>query len=353
MAGSVDRTPSSRRLSVTSRHVAKLAGVSQSTVSRALAGDRRITPATRELVERTAREAGYVPDALGRSLAKRSTASVGIVASDLTNPYYPHLLSPVTAELEKAGYRPVLYMAREDEGDLFASMGNGSIDGAVLTTSSVNSRLPRLLAQRGIPFVLINRDVDDIDTDRCLVDNRAGARELAVRLFELGHRQFACLAGPLEYSTGRDRERGFGEGLVACGLRFDPALIIRGGFSYESGFSSMLSLLDSGLQVSAVFCANDVIALGAFDAAVQRDVRVPEQLTLVGFDDIPMAAWQVFQLSTVRQDTEQMGRIGVRLLLDRIGDPDREPRDVRLVPRLVLRGTHGPPPARTASWLAR
>ncbi len=342
-----------REKKVTSRQIAELAGVSQSTVSRALAGDRRITTATRENVERIAREAGYVPDALGRNLARRSTASIGVVVSDLTNPYYPHLLSPVTAEIERAEYRPVLYLAREDESELFPSMGNGSIDGAVLTTSALQSGLPTLLAARGVPFVLINRDVEGVAGDRCLVDNRGGGRALALELLAMGHREFACVAGPRTLSTSRDREQGFVEGLAERGIRLDRALTARGGFSYESGFENMCQLLDGGRPFSAVFCGNDVIALGAFDAAKSRGVDIPHDLSLVGFDDIPMAAWKVFDLTTMRQDTEQMGRIGVRLLLDRIAEPNLDFRDVRLVPRMIQRGTHAVPPARTAPWSRR
>jgi LacI family transcriptional regulator len=327
-----------------------MAGVSQSTVSRALAGDKRITDTTKALVERAARDAGYVPHALGRSLARRSTASIGIVIGDLANPYYPYLLSPITEAIEAAGYRPILFLAQSDEKAVFMGMANGSIDGAVITTSSVTSELPLMLADRHVPVVLINRDVDGLEIDRCLVDNVGGGLSLAHELVALGHREIALIMGPREYSTSRDRERGFAEGLAESGITMNEDLVWRGAFTYESGYEGMQRLFDSGRSFSAVFCANDVIALGAYNAALARHVSVPGNLTLVGFDDIPLASWDAFQLTTMRYDAVQMGQIGVRLVLERIASPDLAARSVRLVPQLTLRHTHGPPRDWPAPW---
>jgi LacI family transcriptional regulator len=198
----------------------------------------------------------------------------------------------------------------------------------------------------GFPFVLLNREVDDAPGDVCVVDNVAGGRLAAAELLRLGHREIGALFGPPTTSTGRDREAGFRAALVEHGITLPPERRRRGPFDFDFGHDAALELLETA--PTAIFAANDVVAIGAFNALRSRDVRLPDDLTLIGFDDIALAAWSVFELTTVRQDIDAMVQRSAAMLLQRIAGragPLPPPRRVVLPPTLVERATHGPPPA--------
>ncbi len=326
---------------ITSHDVARLAGVSQPTVSRALRGDPRVSVTTREKVARAASTLGYVRSEAGRGLVTRASFRVGVVVADLANPFYPHLIGPLHDELGALGYRTMVFTERPDEPIAAEQLLDGAIDGVVLATSTVGSPLPVELARRGLPFVFLNRD-SGAPGDASVVDNALGGALVAARMVELGHRRIAGVFGPSNTSTGRDRELGFRRVLAEAGLDPPPALTRRGPFSFEVGESAMTELLRADVRPTAVFCGNDVVAFGALDAARRAGVSVPEEMSVVGFDDIPMASWEAFRLTTVGHDLRGMAASAARLLVDRIaggGPPSR----VVLRPRLVERATLTPP----------
>lgn len=187
--------------------------------------------------------------------------------------------------------------------------------------------------------MLLNRIVDGVDADSCSVDNFAGGGDVAAAMLDCGHRQIGAIFGPPETSTGRDREAGFRHALAERDAPLDRAFARRGRFSFEDGHRHMLHLLRRRTRPSAVFCGNDVIALGAMNAALGRGVAVPEELSLVGFDDIAMARWEAFRMTTVRQDIRRMGQTAIDLLFARLEDPSRAPQRVVLPGKLVHRST--------------
>ncbi|WP_326824332.1 LacI family DNA-binding transcriptional regulator [Streptosporangium sp. NBC_01756] len=328
---------------VTSREVARLAGVSQPTVSRALRGDLRVSAETRRRVLEAAAALDYVPSEIGRSLSTRATRRVGMLVTDLTNPFYPNLLAPLHDELERRGYRMVLFTERQDEISVVERLIDGSIDGVVLTTSLAASGLPYELMRRNRPFVFLNREVYGVEADACVVDNRLGARLAAEKLIQLGHRTIAAIFGPEETTTGREREAGLRESLAEHGVGLPGSLSRRGPFDFATGYRAMTELLREPVRPSAVFCANDVIAIGAYNAAHRAGLSIPADLTIIGFDDISMASWDVFRLTTVRHDLVAMARNAGNLLVDRIELPDRPVRRIVMEPSLTLRHTHAPP----------
>jgi len=325
--------------------VALAAGVSQPTVSRALRDDPRVAAATRERVQRAAERLGYVSSDRGRSLSTRRSGRVAVVVEDLGNPFYLELLAALHDQLEAARLRMVVLTAPRHGDERVERLVDGAIDGAVLTTTLLDSPLPAQLRARRFPFVLLNRVVDAPGMLSCAVDNVAGARLMAEQLLRRGHRRIAAVLGPATTSTGRDRELGFRAALAAQGVSLPDELVRRGDFSHAAGRRGAGELLQRSRRPTAIFCANDVIALGAIDAAVQAGLRVPEQLSIVGFDDIGMAAWSVFELTTVRQGIRPLAAAAVELLLARLADPGIGERRVVLDPELVLRRTLGPPPA--------
>lgn len=330
-------------MGVTSFDVARLAGVSQPTVSRALRDRAGVSAATRKKVREAARALGYVPSQAGRALSTQTTGRIGIVSAELTNPFYPTVLEPLHDALAAAGYRTILITDRGDQPVELEQLLNGSLDGVVLTTTERHSSLPHELARRGVPFVLLNRTVDSTTTDAIVADNRAGAALVADLLVGLGHRYVAAVLGPESTSTGEERHRGFRDRLGELGVPLDPRYVLRRTFSETSGREGLEELASLRPRPTAMFCGNDVIALGACNAARSLRIAVPEDLTIIGFDDIPMAAWDTFALTTVRTDLAAMARTAASLILQRIQAPDGPARTTVLPASIVRRRTDGPP----------
>jgi len=328
---------------VTGFDVARLAGVSQATVSRALRNLPNITPEVRERVARAAAELRYVPHESGRTLSTRITGRIAIVSEALTNPFYPQLLEPLRARLGDRGYRTVLVSDSEDDALTAASLSDGSYDGVMITTAPRQSRLSAELHQRGIPCVLVNRRTEDGSAAACEFDNEAGARAVAELVVALGHSEIGLIAGPQNFSTGAERELGTREALDARGTWVPGRLTRRVPFTAEDGRSAALELLSSGRRPTAIVCGNDDVAFGVLNAAVSLGIRVPDDLTVIGFDDVAMASWDLVSLTTVHCDLDALATEAVDMLLRMLRGERIE--GVRRVPvELVLRGTHAPPP---------
>lgn len=345
----VDRaTPAADRpASVTSHDVARVAGLSQSTVSRALRADPRVAPETRERVLEAAASLGYIPNAMARNLVLRRTRTIGMLVTDISNPYYPNLIGPLHDELAELHYRMVLFTERiEDDGDrkLLEGLIDRGVDGAVLTTSTLDSTVPRELARQGLPFVFLTREVEGIAADAAVVDNALGASLMAAEVVRFGHRRIGAIFGPPNTSTGLNRERGFRAGLTAAGVILADDAVRHGAYVVDAGYAAMHELMSLPDRPTAVACFNDLVAIGALNAAHALGLRVPAEVSITGWDDLPMAAWDICQLTTVRQSMNEMARAAARLLVDRIeGRSGPDPRRVLFEPELVLRATLGPP----------
>lgn len=327
---------------VTSHDVARAAGVSQPTVSRALNGNPKIAESTRRLIREVADRLGYHPDEKGRALATRSTGRVGIVAAELGNPFYPALLQPMHAALAEAGYRTVLLTDPLVKDLDIASLVTGSLDGVVLTTALESSRIPDALSRFGVPYVMVNRTVQGAPADASVADNASGARAVAELLVGLGHRRIAGIFGTEGTSTARIRALAFRDALGEAGIALHPELSRSGRFTEEAGHATFRELMSLPEPPTAVFCGNDVIAFGALNAAREMGVSVPRDVSIIGFDDIPLSRWPVIDLTTVDSGLTAMALGGVELLLARIADPDRPVEERAMPTSLRLRGTHGP-----------
>jgi LacI family transcriptional regulator len=338
----VTATDGDRR--TTSHDVALAAGVSQPTVSRALRGDPSVAETTRQRVLDVAQALGYVPSERGRSLSTRRSGRIGVVVEDLGNPFYFELLDALHDRLERSDNRMVVLTPGRGDPQRLERLVDGSTDGVVLTTTLLDSELPARLLDRRFPFVLLNRIVDDIAVDSCSVANIDGAASIAAALVRHRHHRIGAIFGPSNTSTGRDREIGFCQELDKHGIVLRADSTQRGPFTHETGHRAIGKLLSNRPRPTAVFCANDVIAIGALNGARALGIRVPDELSIVGFDDIAMAAWEVFQLTTVRQDLHAMCNTAIDLLLARITEPDRPPQKHVLQARLVRRATLAPAP---------
>ena len=326
-------------MAITSHDVARLAGVSQPTVSRALRGSTRVAAETRAKVAAAARKLDYRPSDAGRSLRTRETRQVAMVA-DLDNPLYPRLVGPIHDALAGLGYRMVVLAERGDEVATYERLLDRSVDAAILTTTLLRSALPHRLADKAMPFVQLNRTSDLVDADSVTAANADGAAAAARMLLDAGHRRIGALLGPTQTSTARDREAGFRDALSEAGVALPPRWTYRGWFTYQDGADGLRAIMRRADRPTALFCSNDIVAVGALNAAVDAGIHVPGDVSLVGFDDLDVAAWPCFRLSTIHVDHAGMAARAAQLLVARLGAPDsppvREVHPVRPVPRATV-----------------
>lgn len=298
-----------------------------------------MSEATRQKVRLAAADLGYVTSELGRSLATRSTRQVAMVA-DLRNALYPTLVEPLHDRFAQHGLRMVLLAERGDDRATYERVLDRSVDGVVLTTTLIGSSLSKGLLERGLPFVELNRLSRRRKVDGVTADNRGGAIQVAKLLVAEGHRRIAAVFGANEASTSRDREAGFRSALQEAGVELPDALVAHGGFGYGDGERALAALMTGRPRPTAVFCVGDLVAVGAINQARRMGLSVPGDVAIVGFDDIAMANWPSFDLTTARVDLDGMAVAAADVLVSRLGG-DKSPSRTQVFPtELVLRGTH-------------
>jgi LacI family transcriptional regulator len=323
---------------VTSHDVARLAGVSQPTVSRALRDSPKVSADTKERVRRAADALGYVLSETGRALSSGRTHRVGLLLTDLENQFYPHVISPIHHELESLGYQLVLQTESNDTGRVAERLIANSLDGVLLATTTSTSLLPLRLRDRRIPFVYFNRTTEAVEADSATVDPAAGLGELADAITAYGHRRIGAIFGPPNTSTAEQRERALRAALESHGLSIPGRSTVRGPFDFGTGYEGTRTLLETDPAPTVIVCGNDVVALGSLNACRELGVDVPGQVSVVGFDDLPPAGWALVELTTVQFDLDAMARKAGSLLVSRIeGDPEAPWRHEIFPSRLVRR----------------
>jgi len=329
--------------SVTSHDVARLAGVSQATVSRALRPESTVPAATRARVERAAHALGYVPSRLGRSLVTRATGRIAMVA-DLGNPLFSTLLTPIHDALAELGFQTLLFAEHQERMEDVSGLFDRSVDGAILSTAVADSTLPYKLDRHGLPFVYLSRISDVIERDSVSADDRGGAAKVARLLMDLGHREIGAVLGPSNTSTSRDREEGLVQELASAGIPVRREAIVRTDYTTPAGYAAFRRIMDLRPRPTALFCGNDWLAVGVLNGSREMGIEVPKELTVVGFDDLAVASWPVFDLTTVSNPVTENAAEAARLLVRRIRPGSSSAFEHRVAPtELVMRGTHAPP----------
>ncbi len=318
-----DPVAASRR--PTSYDVAQLAGVSQSAVSRCFRPGSSIAPATRQKVLRAARELGYQPNAIASGLITKRSNMVAVLISNLTTLYYPAVLAGLAARLDAEGVR-VLLFALPAEGDVDAALDQVwryRVDGAIAAVRLSAEQLRRFARHR-VPVVLYNRFGEEQAAASVCCDSVGGERMLVDGLLAAGHRRFGIIGGPDDSYVSRQRVEASRARLQEVGIT--PA-ITDGAYDHDSGMAGLRRLMTmSGNQLDAVVCANDLMAVGAIDAAREvYGLDVPRDLSVVGFDGVSPAAWASYRLTTVRQPVGRMTQAAVSMLMERVADPDLPP----------------------------
>lgn len=326
--------------------VARGAGVATSTVSRALSGHPGISAATRAVVQKAAAELGYRLPAQGRKVRKSATRIVGVVIGALHNRFMTVLLEHLHDALREAGYHVTLLIDSMNEAASLQTLRpliDGFLDGLIIATATLDSPVVAELKRRGIPLVLVVRTVDEPGVDTVEIDNCHAAADAARHLYELGHRNIGLVMGPRNTSTSRDRGQGALEWLERQGIAVNALPVLYGDYTSESGYSLTVSLLGRDDPVTAIIAGNDTIAMGVLDAAKRRGVKVPDQLSVIGFDDIPLAGSPLLALTTIRQPVESMARIAARRLVERMQGDLFSPANHDVLPiQLIQRESTGP-----------
>jgi LacI family transcriptional regulator len=332
-------------VAVTSRDVARLAGVSQPTVSRALRDDPRVSNATKRSVREAADLLGYVPSDAGRALSSGRTRRIGLLVTDLENQFYAQIIAPVHLELERMGYQLMLHTETADNETVAERLIANGLDGVILATATVDSVAPVRLRDRGLPFVYFNRTASFVSADATVVSPTAGFAAAASRAVQLGHRRIGAVLGPSNTSTAQSREIALRAALAEHGLTLEQQYVRRGPFDTQSGDEGTTSLLALPSPPTLIFCGNDVVAYGALNAARRAGVAVPEGISIIGFDDLPAASWPIIELSTIAYDFAEMAREAARLVTRRIEHPDAPIAHVEFPTAFIERRTLAPPAA--------
>lgn len=330
--------------------VARRAGVSAMTVSRVINNSGYISQETRERVEQAIAELGYVPNALARSLRFKRTKTLALILTDITNPFFTTIARGVEDVASEHGFSVIFCNtdeSEEDEANYLNVLVQKQVDGVLLVPARSSPDSAAFLRDRGIPFVVLDRHIPDAAVDTVRGDSEGGAYEMVRHLLRLGHRRIAVISGPQAVSTAADRVAGYRRALIEAGLEPDPALIHYGQFTQDSGYRMAQAVLAVSPPPTALLTGNNFIAVGALRALREAGLRVPDDLSLTTFDDLPAAMIVDPFLTVVTQPAYEMGRRATALLLDRLAERGpAQPQEIVLPAELIVRASSGPPPAR-------
>jgi len=326
--------------------VAREAGVSFSTVSRVINNNKHVRPETRERVLNAMMRLGYMVNQQARSLAGGRSQVIGLLVPDVGNGYIGEIIRGVDEELAAAQYELMLYTThrrRTKESVYVATLARGLADGLLLVVPDDPGAYLDSLAQQNFPYVLVDHQGTNEACPAVGATNWQGGYDATTYLIQLGHRRIGFITGNQRLGSAVDRLAAYRAALADHGIDFDPALVVEGDFQQPSGYQGACALLALPDPPTAIFASNDIMAFGAMEAVRNHNLRIPEDVSVLGFDDIPQAAHVHPGLTTIRQPLEQMGRLATRMLLKKIGDPDFAGERIELPTTLVIRESCQPP----------
>jgi DNA-binding LacI/PurR family transcriptional regulator len=316
--------------------VARKSGLSVVTVSRVLNNSSSVRHKNREKVLQAMKELDYHPNASARSLARGKTGIIGLTITTLHDSFFDTVVKEINDRLAEHGYFLALSISKSYEDAFHRSLfQEDRVDGVILLSPVDEDEYVMELKKKKIPFILIDNSKKNPSVTSIIVDNFKGGYEATKHLIELGHTEIAHIAGPLAYLSSRERERGFAAALEEAGLK--PYCIERGFFDIASGYDIAMQWIRTGKLPSAIFAADDYIALGVINACLQEGISIPRDLSIVGFDDQIFATEFRPMLTTVRQPADKIGATGVELMLAAINDSAKRNVTMQVEPELIIR----------------
>jgi len=329
---------------VTISDVAKKSGVSTTTVSHVINETRFVSDNVKKHVLDVIKELGYQPNSLARSLRKKETHTFGLILPDSANQYFAEIQAGVEKAAYEKGYSVILCNTEGDEAKekLYGKvLRNKQVDGILFISVSEHSETMRSLYEENIPLVLIDRDLSDITLDSVVADNYQGGYLVTRHLLSLGHTRIACITGPAGILPSGRRVAGYKTALEEAGIQFTEELVCSGDFHATSGKIATTQLLNTSNPPTAIFAFNDLMAVGAIQAAGESKYKIPSNLAVIGFDDIELASFLSPTLTTIRQPKKEMGYLAIQMLVDRIENHDLPTRKVVLPVSLIVRESCG------------
>ena len=322
--------------------VAEQAGVSIATVSRTLAGSRKVSPDTRQRVMQAVEDLDFEPNPSARRLAYKKTETLALVFPDISGPFYSTVIRGVEQQAGRHGHNVLIYGTHGKEGSgRYLRTLSSKVDGLIIMARSVDEDSLLSLERQDVPFVLLGHSNGQLQCSTIAVDNELGAYKAASHLLGHGHQRIGIITGPENSPDNKGRLQGYKKALLDAGISLQQNMVVPGNFRYEEGQIAIQRLLEGNSPPTAVLAANDEMAMGAMDAAQHRNLRVPEDLAVIGFDDIQMSALIRPSLTTVRQPMQLLGEAAVTLLFDRLQSSNGQPRHEMLDTELVIRQSCG------------
>jgi LacI family transcriptional regulator len=329
----------------TSRDLARLAGVSQATVSRVLTNNPKVNADTRARVLQVLKDANYTPNALARAMKTGRTDTIGVFMTRVTSPFHAELLDEIGRVLSSMGLHMILWNIEHDREAVAEVLQQRLVDGFLLTSATYDSTLHTMALASGTPTVLLHRGIDGLDCDQVVGDNWQGAYDAGRYLVEAGHTDIGLVTLTHTGNTSRDRDLGFRAALSDAGVRIKPSNVVSVEVPHSAGHAAARKLLSKKRPPTAIYTVTDLLAFGILDGARAVGARVPDDVWVIGYDNTEMAAWEAFDLTTVDQPVHDIVETGIRLLRDRIADPDRPTQVVTHPCALVVRGSTAGTPA--------
>ena len=325
---------------ITMHDVAKRASVSVTTVSHVVNDTRPVSDELRHRVLSAMRDLDYKPNRVARGLRRGKTNTIGMIIADPVNPFFAEVFRGVAAASDASDYSVILCNAEEDPEKEFHYTNvllEKQVDGLILTTASMEADHVAVLQERQVPLVVVDREIPGARADLIRTDHVSGAREATEHLLRQGHRRIACLTGPPNVMNALDRRAGYELALAQAGLAVDETLILFGDWQFASGYQHMRRLLALQDPPTAVFACNDLMAIGALRVIAESGRRAPDDIALVGFDDIPLASYVTPTLTTMRQPMYDLGWQAAEMLFDRVRHSEKRLETRLLDAKLVVR----------------
>lgn len=334
-------------MAVTIKDIAEKSGVSLATVSRVINNSGYVKQETREVIMKTIRDLDYTPNAVARSLSKSETNIIGVVVPDINNPFFGEVIKAISATADRENLNIILYDTDENINKEFKALKllkEQRIQGVIITPTAdnneFNSEHLSMLESMGIPIVLIDRDVKYSNFDGVFIDNIKGAYEGTEALIKAGHKKIAIISGPLTSKPGRDRFRGYEKAMIMNRVAVDSKYVFYGDFKLDSGYNITKEILKMKDRPTAIFVCNNMMNLGCIKALYEKGMKIPEDIALVGFDELELLNVLGLKVSVISRPTAEMGRVAMNILIDKLKNKNsNQIKRIILSPELIIRGS--------------
>jgi len=337
-------------MEITIKEIAKLSGVSQATVSRVINNSAPVNEETKKRIEQIIKDNNFTPNAVARGLSNKQTNTIGVLIPDISNPFFCEVLKGISCVAAENGLNIILCDTNENqqkEIDFLNNLKREQLKGLIITpisdTNEFNSDYTDLLEGMNEPITLIDRDVKYSNFDGVFIDNIKGAFDATTALINEGHKTIAIIAGPATSKPGRDRLRGYKKAHLRNDILINEELIYYGDFSLQSGYENTKKILNSKLKPTAIFSCNNLMTLGVLKALKELNLKTPNDISLIGFDDIEILDILGLGISAVSRPTFDMGKMAMEILIQQFNKNDKRKDNIvnriTLIPELILRGS--------------